>query len=495
MNFIFAVLIAAGTTVAALTTTPRVSVVPSTTPALQMPSTSPPKGAPGSAQQTTQPPGNVTPGKRKCGNEGDTEYCHYENSTELCDVCEGVSCPTGKKCVKQNGKCATECVCINNVDIEDVNGVCRNPCELHPCQNNGVCTADAALPSKFSCNCTKEFEGERCELYHNFCFDPAPDFCPQGEYKCVMNGFRNYTCNCAEGFYYNVTGKHCVKVGQEVKIILYFKQTPYSEIYNNVTHPEAISAKRTIQAAFEKIYGSNLIKLVFNKFTEGSLVAHMDLMLKLHDTGTFRNNEKIFKQFLVECDTSNRQCFGTLGNAYLPPDGWVAKDDRCGNVICPEYTQCRPIDGVPLRTECVCKSGFRAIGANADSQGRVIHTCQDIDECAEHPCETVEECVNMPGSFVCGGIPNNASCPKGSNIVVTGPFSYRCECSWIYAGSQCRYPLTLILLILACIFLLTTIVAVLYSIFSKRRNRTGTYQLYSVPDGMSSTKTVQSSWT
>ncbi|VDL67782.1 unnamed protein product, partial [Nippostrongylus brasiliensis] len=95
-----------------------------------------------------------------------------------------------------------------------------------------------------------------------------------------MNGFRNYTCNCAEGFYYNVTGKHCVKVGQEVKIILYFKQTPYSEIYNNVTHPEAISAKRTIQAAFEKIYGRNLIKLVFNKFTEGSLVAHMDLMLK-----------------------------------------------------------------------------------------------------------------------------------------------------------------------------------------------------------------------
>lgn len=432
---------------------------------------------------------------RKCGNANDTEYCHYEGTNEICDICKGVRCESGKKCEKQEMVCAPVCVCANPVDVMSLDGVCRNPCDLQPCQNNGICTADITAASKYRCNCTKEFEGENCEKYHNFCLDPAPSFCPTGEYTCEMYGFRNYSCKCAEGFYFNVTSNQCVKVGQQVSITLFFKDTPYSEIYNNITHPEAISARRTIQAVFDKIYGINLIKLVFNNFTQGSLVAHLELMLKLHDSGTFRNNEKIFKQFLLECDTTNQECFGTLGKAFLPYDGWVAKDERCGNVICPEYTFCRPIDGQPLRTECVCERGFDVLGANADDQGRVIQICRDIDECATHPCETEEECINTPGSFICGGVPDNANCPEGSQIVVTGPFSYRCECSWIYGGTECRFPLTLILLILACIFLITTIAAILYSVFRKRQDRTGTYQLYAVPDGMSSTKTVQSSWT
>ncbi|KAK6023070.1 hypothetical protein OSTOST_11207, partial [Ostertagia ostertagi] len=27
--------------------------------------------------------------------------CYYENTTEVCDICEGVICPVGKKCVKE----------------------------------------------------------------------------------------------------------------------------------------------------------------------------------------------------------------------------------------------------------------------------------------------------------------------------------------------------------------------------------------------------------
>nr|CDJ86501.1 mucin-4-like [Haemonchus contortus] len=304
-----------------------------------------------------------------------------------------------------------------------------------------------------------------------------------------MEGYLDELFKCAH---------HCIQpVGEQVNITLIFKQTPYSEIFNNLTHPEAISARRVIQAAFDKVYGANLIKLVFNNFTQGSLVAHLQLMLKLNDTGSFRSNEKIFKQFLLDCDTSSTPCFGTLGNAYLPYDGWVARDERCGNIVCPENTECRPIDGTPMRTECVCKKGFLAIGSTADDQGRVIHKCQDIDECEASPCETAAECLNTPGSFVCTRDPDNAECPNGTTVAVTGPFSYRCDCSWIYAGSNCRFPLTLILLILACLFLLTTIIAILFAVCQKRRNRTGTYQLYGAPaaDGMSSTKTVQSSWT
>ncbi|PIO59643.1 hypothetical protein TELCIR_18890, partial [Teladorsagia circumcincta] len=158
------------------------------------------------------------------------------------------------------------------------------------------------------------------ENVHNFCLDPAPSFCPAGEYDCQMYGFGNYSCNCAAGFYYN--------------------------------------------------------------------------------------------------------------------------DERCGNVVCPEHTECRPKD--------------------------------DIDECASNPCQTEAECLNTPGSYVCARDAENAVCPNGTTVVVTGPFSYRCECSWIYAGSNCRFPLTLILLILACFFLLTTIGAILFAVCQKRRNRTGT---------------------
>uniref|UniRef100_A0A158P614 EGF-like domain-containing protein n=1 Tax=Angiostrongylus cantonensis TaxID=6313 RepID=A0A158P614_ANGCA len=228
------------------------------------------------------------------------------------DICVGVICPQGKKCVKKDHVCEPSCICINDVDIEIENGTCRN---------------------------------------HNFCLDPQPSFCPLGQYKCTMHGFRNYTCECPKGFFYNATSNTCVK--------------------------------------------------------------------------------------------------GSRG-----------------------------------KTKCVCKDGFEAVGATVDENGRLIEICEDINECEQNPCPTVEECLNTPGFYICGGVPTNATCPEGSLIVVTGPFSYRCECSWIYGGTGCRFPLTLILLILVCIFLLATIGAVIFAFARTRRTRTGTYQLYNVPNGM-----------
>ncbi|CAJ0598165.1 unnamed protein product [Cylicocyclus nassatus] len=429
-----------------------------------------------------------------CGNPGETDVCHYLNTTIQCDVCDRVLCPSSKKCVKTHGACTPSCICKVDTDIEDEHGICRNPCYQNPCQNGGTCVVDATKLKKYRCDCTNEFEGDACEEMHNFCLDPSPSFCPAGQYACQMLGFRNYTCECAQGFVYDVSGKECVKVGQRVNITLIFRDTYYAEWYNNVTHPDAIAAKRIITKAFEKVFGSNLISLIFGRFTEGSLIAHLLLLLKLHDSGEFRNNERIFKQFLLDCDTSNAACFDTLGKAYLPYDGWIARDERCGNIICPEYTECEAIDGQPGKTKCVCASGFQAVGSRVDDQNRTIEICEDIDECAFYPCPTVEECKNTPGGFICTRDPTVATCPSGSTIVVTGPYSYRCECSWIYAGSDCRFPLTLILLILACIFLLTTLFVGIFMYLQKKRNRSGTYQLYSVPDGMSSTKTVESSW-
>ncbi|EYB88257.1 hypothetical protein Y032_0250g151 [Ancylostoma ceylanicum] len=407
--------------------------------------TSSESAAPSSSEKptTTAIPPIPTIGPRKCGNVEDTDICYYENSREPCDICEGVMCPVGKKCVKRDKMCLADCVCEKDTDVVDKDGICRNPCYKNQCQNGGSCVVDANKLSKFRCECLKEYEGVLCENMHNFCLDPKPSFCPAGQYTCQMLGFQNYTCECAEGFFYDISGKTCVKVGEIVNITLVFKQTYYSELYNNVTHPEAIEARRTISAAFSKIYGDHLIRLVFDNFTQGSLVANMKLMLKLDDSGAFRSNERIFKQFLLDCDTQNTACFGSLGKAYLPYDGWAAKDERCGNVVCPQYTVCEPIDGQPGKTQCVCIDGFEATGSTVDNQGRLIQLCEDIDECALNPCPTVEECQNTPGNFTCTQDTTIATCPSGSKIVVTGPFSYRCECSWIYAGSDCRFPLSI----------------------------------------------------
>ncbi|VDM72516.1 unnamed protein product [Strongylus vulgaris] len=127
------------------------------------------------------------------------------------DVCENVLCPTGRKCVKRQGACVPDCVCENDTDVVDENGICRNPCYRNQCQNGGTCVVDGSQLAKFRCECTNEFEGALCDELHNFCLDPKPSFCPTGQYKCEMLGFRNYTCECAEGFVYNVSGKECVK--------------------------------------------------------------------------------------------------------------------------------------------------------------------------------------------------------------------------------------------------------------------------------------------
>ncbi|KHJ82198.1 hypothetical protein OESDEN_18110 [Oesophagostomum dentatum] len=68
-----------------------------------------------------------------------------------------------------------------------------------------------------------------------------------------MHGYRNYTCECAEGFFYNVSGRECVEVGQRVNVTLIFRETYYSETFNIPTHKDSISARRIITAAVCRI--------------------------------------------------------------------------------------------------------------------------------------------------------------------------------------------------------------------------------------------------
>ncbi|RCN25842.1 hypothetical protein ANCCAN_28443 [Ancylostoma caninum] len=77
------------------------------------------------SKQAAMPP-ITTIGPRKCGNIEDTDICYYENSHEPCDICEGVMCPVGKKCVKRDRMCMVDCVCEKDTDVVDQDGTCRS---------------------------------------------------------------------------------------------------------------------------------------------------------------------------------------------------------------------------------------------------------------------------------------------------------------------------------------------------------------------------------
>ena len=111
----------------------------------------------------------------------------------------------------------------------------RNPCDFHPCRNNGTCHSNG---SSFTCTCAAGYSGQRCDIniddcesspcYFNVpCVDLVNDYrceCPNiltgkrcetfigkcAENPC-MNGDcsplarDNYTCSCFNGW----TGRNC----------------------------------------------------------------------------------------------------------------------------------------------------------------------------------------------------------------------------------------------------------------------------------------------
>ncbi|XP_046857656.1 neurogenic locus notch homolog protein 2-like [Xenia sp. Carnegie-2017] len=97
------------------------------------------------------------------------------------------------------GRCKT-CTCNMGAMacVDDRNCSSKGPCESFPCKNDGVCIEEG---NKFTCICTKEYQGKTCEE-----LKPTP--CDSGPCKnngtCTNKG-DNFTCECADGF----EGKTC----------------------------------------------------------------------------------------------------------------------------------------------------------------------------------------------------------------------------------------------------------------------------------------------
>ena len=114
----------------------------------------------------------------------------------------------------------------------------RDPCDFHPCKNNGTCHSHG---SNYSCNCEAGFSGDHCDVNiddceNSPCFFNVPCVDLVNDYRCecpkILTGKRcetfigkcsdnpcihgnctplardNYTCSCFNGW----TGRNCSEV-------------------------------------------------------------------------------------------------------------------------------------------------------------------------------------------------------------------------------------------------------------------------------------------
>ena len=119
------------------------------------------------------------------------ESLHTEVGCQLGSFCNNsqVKCPKHSTC--ENRWYDYSCVCKNGfVATED--GVCVDPCDPNPCQNNGLCIPGVPV----QCQCSPGYHGTTCDLMEN-----TP--CPTGLYSppdcqpclCDLKGVLETVCD------------------------------------------------------------------------------------------------------------------------------------------------------------------------------------------------------------------------------------------------------------------------------------------------------------
>nr|QBP17600.1 heparan sulfate proteoglycan [Recilia dorsalis] len=91
---------------------------------------------------------------------------------------------------------------VDSANIDQCASSIGDPCQLWPCQNNGVCYA---LPDgkSYQCSCPAGYTGENCETEQDMCAVLQP--CQNGG-SCVGTT-SSYKCNCPKGY----TGPTCTE--------------------------------------------------------------------------------------------------------------------------------------------------------------------------------------------------------------------------------------------------------------------------------------------
>ena len=110
------------------------------------------------------------------------------------DLCAVAPCQNGGICMEIAGGTSTMCFCRTGF----TDGFCQtniNECFGIECLNGGTCVDGIAT---YSCNCTDDFMGERCEI--PILFSPCSSLpCANGG-TCTSVNSTSYTCTCPTGF-------------------------------------------------------------------------------------------------------------------------------------------------------------------------------------------------------------------------------------------------------------------------------------------------------
>lgn len=143
---------------------------------------------------------------------GYTCTCHPRYTGKNCEIDMGDPCEKIPPLCKNNGKCESStygeymCTCPPNYTGEHCeNKIVINPqCEPpnNPCLNGGVCSVIDGT-NQVICTCKPGFKGTFCDINLDECFSSP---CKNG--GICVDGFNNYTCNCAHTGY---TGRLCDK--------------------------------------------------------------------------------------------------------------------------------------------------------------------------------------------------------------------------------------------------------------------------------------------
>ncbi|XP_045483741.1 protein crumbs isoform X3 [Harmonia axyridis] len=380
---------------------------------------------------------------------GYTCTCHPRYTGKNCEIDMGDPCEKIPPLCKNNGKCESStygeymCTCPPNYTGEHCeNKIVINPqCEPpnNPCLNGGVCSVIDGT-NQVICTCKPGFKGTFCDINLDECFSSP---CKNG--GICVDGFNNYTCNCAHTGY---TGRLCDK--------------DVNECLNNPCHNNGLCFNN---------YGSYLCQCVPGY---GGQNCEYNIN-ECQSQPCYNRGICVDKPGGYEC----RCPMGFQGNNCELD----MRSEYCTPQSCLPYGECRSNSN--LGSSCYCKHDHPGIYPNCTVDpvcvpnpcrnggictgnrlgdrssfncsclpGFIGRLCQvNVDECSSSPCLNGGQCIDKINSYACNCTPDwmGSRCEKpydacelkpcqnnGTCVLGASKHNFACNCSFGFEGERCE---------------------------------------------------------